>query len=119
MDKAEFAALFRESLELAAKYAEERLGHEISRNFTIRLYGAGSSGGVFDPEEVINKIYIDQSRFYRIIDLSVVEISKGTTKVFVRVSQHSPGSFEETWNDPPGTGPFKQLFAHEIKMVNS
>ena len=38
------------------------------------------------------------------------------TDIFARVSGHAPGSFDQTWNEPPGTGPFKQLIAEHIRV---
>jgi hypothetical protein len=61
-------------------------------------------------------LYLGDDRFYRIIDVAVVGVSADTTTVFVWASAHHPGSFNETWNDPPGSGPFKQLIADEIKV---
>ena len=69
-----------------------------------------------EPGAAIHDLYLGTDRFYRIIDVAVIEVGKGHTTVFVRASDHKPASFEQTWNDPPGSGPFKQLIADSIKV---
>lgn len=117
MTKEQFSQLFKGALEVAATNAESKLGRQVPRSFQFLLYGAGFSGAVLDYDYVIDKLYLGENLFYRIIDLSVVEISQEHTKVFTRISQHAPGTFDQTWNTPPGNGPFKQLIAEKIKVV--
>ena len=115
MTKQEFKRLFEKALEIAATHAEKRLGRPIPRTFQISFYGCGHSGTLVNPEAAIDKLYIDAEKFYRIIDIAIVEVNEGSSTVFVRVSSHTPASFEETWNNPPGMGPFKQLMVETIK----
>ncbi|MEZ4864105.1 MAG: hypothetical protein R3C14_22505 [Caldilineaceae bacterium] len=118
MTKNEFYTLFLQVLEQASCEVEDRLNAKISRNFDIHLYGVGYSDYSLDVEKVVDIIYIDSQRFYRVIDVSITGIRDDLTQVFVRVSDHEPSSFDRTWNTPPGYGPFKQLIAKEIKRLN-
>ena len=63
----------------------------------------------------MSELFLSETEFYRIIDLAVVDISPTTTWVWARESGHRPVAFEATWNQPPGSGPFKQLIAEEIR----
>jgi hypothetical protein len=117
MTKEEFRGLFKDALEAAARNAEEQLGHTVPRSFRILLHGAGHPGDLMDPAAAVDALYLGEELFYRIIDLAVVKVGKHFTTVFVRASGHRPGPFEQTWNTPPGTGPFKQLIAEKIKIV--
>jgi hypothetical protein len=119
MTKQEFEELFRRALEIAAQNAEGKLGREVPRDFQIRLYGAGHSGDLLRPEFVVDKLYLGDNKCYLIIDVAVIEISNNYTTIFMRISQHEPGPFERTWNNPPGSGPFKQLFAKNIKIAQN
>jgi hypothetical protein len=56
--------------------------------------------------------------FNPIIDVAVIKVSHDEVTVFVRPSGYAPRSFEETWNDPPGSGPFKQLLAGKIELLD-
>jgi hypothetical protein len=120
MTREEFGRLFESALDAAAAHAEASLNRKIPRHFRISLHGAGHIGErVMDVKGAADALYLGENRFYRIIDVSVVEVSGDMSTVFVRASAHQPGSFQETWNNPPGSGPFKQIWAQEIKVTNS
>src|SRR6266508_326881 len=112
----EFNMLFQEALHTAVKNAEEQLHKKIPLTMEIVLHGAGHSGDVMDPFTAAKELYLGEEKFYRIIDVSVVKVSKKKSTIFVRVSAHTPGTLNQTWNNPPGNGPFKQLIAKEIKV---
>lgn len=114
MDKQEFKKLFLKPLNEAAFHAEQRFSRQISRSFEIELHGAGYMGARITPEEAADVLFIDNEHFYRVIDVSVIEIHATKTCVFVRVSAHKPGAFAETWNQPLGMGPFKQIHAKQV-----
>jgi hypothetical protein len=114
MTKDEFSGLFGAALEAAAGNADEQLGHRVSRNFRIR-FGEPKAQSWIDPGTALDRLYLGEDQFYLIIDVAVVEAAGDWTAVYVRPSGHRPGSFEQTWNDPPGSGPFKQLIAGTIK----
>lgn len=113
MTKQEFKRAFETVLEEAARSAEKDLTRSVPRNFRIRLYAPGHPrGDIVDVDTAADELYLEKDRFYRIIDIAIVEVSRQDAVVFVRVSGHTPGSWEETWNTPPGSGPFKVLIAN-------
>lgn len=114
----EFKDLFVQSLEIAADNAERELGKQIPRKYQIRLHGAGHSGDILSVDEVATLLFIDDSSFYRIIDVAVQQVSPSVSEIFVRVSGHNPVPFEQTWDTPKGSGPFKQIMA-QIQEVDS
>lgn len=118
MNKQEFWQLFLKALNEAAVNAEHRFGIPINRSFEIELHGAGYKGACITPKEALDALFIDNEHFYRIIDVAVIEIHATKTHVFVRVSAHKPGAFAETWNQPPGIGPFKQILAENVRVFD-
>ena len=116
MNKQEFAQLFANALETAVQNGEKKLRCPLPRDHQILLYGAGCSGVLLDPASVLERLYLGEDKFYRIIDVAVVKASKQFVTVFVRASGHKPAPFAQTWNNPPGNGPFKQLLAKNIEM---
>lgn len=117
MTEGEFRRLFTSTLEAAARDAERRLGFALPRQFRIRLYGADHAGDVVGVTTAVASLYLGADRFYRIIDVAVVEVTEQEVTCFVRASGHRPGSFAQTWNTPPGHGPFKLLTSAEIKVA--
>jgi hypothetical protein len=109
VDRDEFRRRFHEALEAAAEDAASRLGRPVSRQFRVLLHGAGHAGDIVAPEIALDALYLGPDRSYRIIDFGVVEVGNDFTTVFVRASAHRPMSYDQTWNVPPGSGPFKQL----------
>ena len=117
MNKDEFKALFDRALETAAQNAEAKLGHTVPRKFSIEMHGLDAHPRVLEANDAFEEIYLGGDRFYRVIDLAVCGISADACRVFMRISGHAPGSFDQTWNRPPGSGPFKQILANDIKVV--
>ena len=117
MIRQEFQQRFEAALEAAVQNAERQMHRTISRQLLIRLYGANHAGDLITVNQAIDALYLGENLFYRIIDLAVIEVSSQITVLFVRVSGHAPSTFEQTWNDPPGSGPFKQLLAKTIKVI--
>lgn len=109
MTKEEFGHLFEMALDAATRDTEATLKRSVPRRFVISLHGAGYAGDRMDPSEALAILYLGEDRYYRIIDVATIEVGDATLTIFVRVSDHQPGSFEQTWNDPAGNGPFKQL----------
>lgn len=102
------------ALDVAATDAATQLGRPVSRSFTIELHGLSPKRRLLSPEEALDVLYLGPDRFFRIIDVSVLRVSQTRTLVFTRISGHTPGGFDDTWNTPPGAGPFKQLQAAQI-----
>lgn len=118
MTKDEFNHLFELTMEQAAQNADQKLGSIVPRHFEILLFGAGHSRDRMSPQLAVDILYLGEDKFYRVIDVAVIEVRRHTTTLYVRASGHQPSSFEETWNTPPGSGPFKQLIAKEIKVLD-
>ena len=115
----EFNRLFQGALQIAIKNAEEQLQRKLSENLKVVLHGAGHSGDLMDPLKAAEILYLGEEKFYRIIDVAVIKVGKHENTIFVRASSHTPSTFEKTWNDPPGSGPFKQLISLKIEIDES
>ena len=113
MIKEELRVVFEHALEVAAKNAETKLGRSVPHTFEIEMQG--SPMRLLQKDEAFDAIYLGPDLFYRIIDLAVIRVSKDTSTVFMCVSGHKPGAWDQTWNQPTGCGPFKQILANKIK----
>ena len=113
MTREEYRELFQRSLNIAADNAEAKLPKPIPRSFLIALHSFGYDDQLLSVDEAVDKMYLGCDRFYRIIDVAVIEVSSNESVAFVRVSGHAPDTFGATW-DPTGSGPFKQLIADKI-----
>jgi hypothetical protein len=116
MERDEFEALFHSHLAEATEDAESRLGRKVPEEITIELHGAGFSGKEMSPSRAAGILFLGRDKFYRVIDISAVRVSAEKTTIFVRVSGHTPGRFEQTWNSPSGSGPFKLLKPVQIEV---
>src|SRR6185436_14842876 len=114
MNKDSFKNLFERSLEVAALNAEAKLGRSVPHAFMIELHDAGHSGILLTPDQTFELLFLGEDIFYRIIDIAATTVFRSYTRVFVRISNHAPSTFDKTWNQPPGTGPFKQILAEEL-----
>jgi hypothetical protein len=119
LTRREFAERFHRALEEAAQLAAGEVGHAIPRTFLVELHGAGYSRVEMTPEAAVEALYLGGTLFYRIIDIAVIAVSASTSTVFVRASGHEPSTWDRTWNDPPGSGPFKQLVAARIRLTDN
>jgi hypothetical protein len=63
----------------------------------------------------VDELYVGPDRFYRVVDVGVVEVQRDRTVIFMCVSGHPPSSFADTWNQPKGAGPFKQIESAVIR----
>jgi hypothetical protein len=111
---AAFGERVRAELETAARNAEAQLGRPAPRGFVVLLHGAGHPGDRVDVDAAVAALWLGPERFYRVIDVAVVEVGPATTTVFVRASGHRPGRWEESWGMGSEAGPFKQLLAARI-----
>lgn len=116
MNRQSFREQFEKALATAATNAEAKLGRPVPRTFEIELHGAGRSGVIITPDQALDALYLGEDNFYRVIDLAMIALWPSRTRVFVRASDHRPRSFDETWNEPPGSGPFKQVLAQHIQV---
>ena len=116
MNRHDFESLFREKLNEAAELAEAKLGRPLPRLFGILRGSPKSDGRRVSVEQCLSELFLSDAKFYRIVDLAVVEASPTTTWVWVRESGHAPAPLADTWNQPPGSGPFKHLISNEIRV---
>ena len=107
MKKDTFRSLFFDIAAQAIEQARKLLSIVFPSEFIVKMHGAGISGGIISPDEALDLMYIDETKFYRIIDVGVKMIQSDLTVLFVRISAHAPSYFDETWNTPKGNGPFK------------
>jgi hypothetical protein len=112
MNKASFTLLFQDAVEVACGTAEKTLGTMLSRDVIVRMYGAGANGLEISTKDFIDRAYINDKVFYRLIDLMVVEVIGSRPVLFARISDHPPANLSMCWNGEKG--PFKQLKAEHI-----
>src|SRR5712692_10401882 len=117
MTRREFDLLFRRKLGEAADLAQAKLGRPVPCNFGIFRGTPGPNGRRVSLEEALSELFLSETAFYRIIDLAVVEVSPTMTWVWARESGHPPSAFEASWNQPPGSGPFKQVIYEQIRTA--
>jgi hypothetical protein len=116
MSFGEFYELFESALSIAVGNAEKRLHQRLPHEIIVELHGAGNTGKLMDPFQAAKVLYLGEDRYYRVIDIALIKVNKRESIVFVRASSHSPGTFAQTWNNPHGSGPFKQIMATEIEI---
>jgi hypothetical protein len=114
MTKDEFRELFLKALDNAASAADERLGTRVPRSFLVELHGGGCTGQRVEIDEALDRLYLGDDHFYKIVDVAVIELLPEKSVVFVRASGHAPVEFERTW-DARQLGPFKQMEPINIK----
>ncbi len=115
MTRGEFRRLFLRALGAAAESAETRLARPVPRSFMIELHAPGASGQRLTVDQTLDRIYLGEARFYRIIDIAIRQALPRKSVAFVRVSGHPPAPFNQTW-DPTDLGPFKQIVADKIEQ---
>lgn len=107
MDEQEFTQRFHAALNAAAEAAERHYGRSVPRQFRVLLHGAGHPGDLMDLDEALSALYLGPEQSYLIFDVGFLEEDQGQSFMWVRASGHRPGSYSQTWNQPPGNGPFK------------
>ena len=78
----------------------------------VKMYGLGANGLNVTPEEFIERTYINEKLFYRLIDIMVIELYGNKPVIFARVSGHPPAPLSMSWNREKG--PFKKLIGETI-----
>ena len=85
----------------------------IPRSFLIRLNAFGFDDHLLSVDDALDKLYLGSDRFFRIIDIAIVEVRPDASVVFVRPSGHPPDALSVTW-DPASSGSFKQIIFDKI-----
>ena len=96
MIREEFRELFQRSLNLAADNAEAKVPPPIPHSFLIRLHAFGCDDRLVSVDEAVDKIHVGSDRFYRIIDVAIIEVLSNESVAFVRVSGHPPDALGAT-----------------------
>lgn len=118
MTRQEFKELFEATLEKAAKNVEEQYQVNVPRYFEVEFHGLGYSGDLISIETAVDRMYLGDDLFYYLIDVGVKEADAQSTRVYVAVSAHSPrATINETWNQPVGSGPFKQIISLQFRFT--
>lgn len=113
MTKTEFRALFLRALNMAADNAAAKLAEPVRRSFPVELHAPGCAGRIVTVDEALTHLYLGDDRFYRVIDVAVLQVLPGETVAFTRVSRRQPAGFDHAF-DPSGLGPFKQILAEHV-----
>jgi hypothetical protein len=113
MTKTEFRGLFLRALNIAADNAEAKVAEPVPRSFLVELHAPDCAGRVLSVDDALTELYLGNDRFYRVIDVAVLQVLPGKTVVFARVSGHEPAGFDRTF-DAAGPGPFKQILAEHV-----
>ena len=108
MGREEFAALFHSKIQEAISRSQ-KMASTTPAVFEIEFHGAGVPGRIVSFDEAVRRSFVGSDIFHLIIDIGVKRFEMGRWRIFVRVSDHSPGPFDKTWNNPHGSGPFKLL----------
>ena len=116
MNRGEFENLFHVVVEQSIRNAELKLNKMLPRNTQFLLNGWGKECPTIDSSKAVDHLYIDDHSFYRIIDVGVIRYSEKQIFIVARRSGHKPSSFDGTWNDPKGMGPFKQIVFETIEF---
>jgi hypothetical protein len=108
MTKSEFSRLLVDNVERAVRLWN--VDRKTPGEWSFELSGLGADPRVLlGLSDVIDKLYIAENTFFRIIDIGIKRLAPGGYSVFVRPSGHAPGAWSDTWNTPKGNGPFKVL----------
>lgn len=113
MNQTEFKELFRNKVYEAIAAAPELEKNAAGKEWRFEVHGGGQQGQVFDFDAALDVIFIDDSRFYPTIDIGLRHVSNDTALFFLGVSGREPVPFGETWNHPPGGGPFKVVVSSD------
>jgi len=117
MTRQEFHALYLNALEQTTRAAELQFGRSLSRHFGVLRDSPREDGRRVTPDEAFDEIWLGEDRYYCIVDVVVVEASPSKTWLWIRESGHPPEAYEKTWNQPPGSGPFKTMLPMEIRST--
>jgi hypothetical protein len=118
MNRDEFKELFEAELEKAVVAQEEIQGRELPRNFDIEFSGQGISREIIDVDLATDLLYLGENEFLSLVDMMVIAANSKVTRVFISVTgRPSKPTFEETWNHPPGSGPFKQVIFTQFRIL--
>jgi hypothetical protein len=109
MTKDEFKSRFVAAIAEARRLTAEAYHVDLAPDDEINLHGAGVSGAAMSIEEAVERLYLGDQWFFKIIDVAVMRVQGTRTIEFVRASNHTPCEIDETWNRGEGIAPFKAV----------
>jgi len=107
MTEAEFQKRFTNAVNEAIKLAESTLKIKLPIDFRILLYAPHQIVSLVPLEVAMDVLYLGEDLNFRAIDVAAMESSRGVLTIFVRPTNHKPGTM--FWDEPTGTGPFKVM----------
>jgi hypothetical protein len=102
LTRLEFADLLKEHVSVALKAA--RVPEPMELEFLV--HGGGVTERRLPFDELAEVLFVSEDLFYRVITIGVKSIEGTRCEMFIGISEHPPGPFDETWNQPAGSGPF-------------
>lgn len=104
-----FRDLLLECIRITMDTAQKDIADSLPEKLSLELAAFGQVGKITALDEVLSFLYV-QGTFPRVIDVAVKGITKDATLIWIRPSAHPyVNDIRETWNQPPGTGPFKSI----------
>ena len=101
--------LLNKAIDATMEIAQKEISDPLPGQLYLDLAAFGRSGKESSLEEVMSLLYVN-GKFPRVVDIGIKGITKGTTIIWIRPSGHSyVSNIAETWNQPPGMGPFKSI----------
>ena len=109
LTKEAFRDLLLKCIRTAIERAQKDIADPLPEQWSLELAAFGQAGKITPLEEVLSFLHV-HGTFPRIVDVGVRGVTKDTTLIWIRPSAHPYISdMQETWNPPPGTGPFKSI----------
>jgi hypothetical protein len=118
MDRESFKNIFLGVVADAIAGAQQLSDRPLLPKFKIELHGGGIGGRVVTLDDALERMFVSESLYFKIIDVGLKKVERDRCIIFVRISDHSPVSFQETWNTPKGNGPFKVILPTEVNFVD-
>ena len=89
--------------------AQKEVSYTLPQQIYITLGAFRQDDRDLSIEEVMQFLF-QEGAFPRVVDIAVRGIKNGRTLIWIRPSDHPyVTTLVETWNTPPGMGPFKSL----------
>lgn len=109
LTKETFRDLLLECIRITMDTAQKDIADPLPEKWSLELAAFGQAGKIASLDEVLAFLYV-QGTFPRIVDIAVRGFTKDATLIWIRPSAHPYVSdIKETWNQPPGMGPFKSI----------
>jgi hypothetical protein len=108
MNKIKFRSIYDSAIDETLRRYSLKCRQKTGKSLLVELHGGGTSGRKLNKDDAFDSIYIDDMKYYRVIDLAVKSNSVNEVIIFARISEYKPSLFEDTYS-PSEFGPFKIL----------